>query len=162
MAALASSKQADEETITAAAADPDGQVRRLALVALAATAAGSVSEAARARIVAAGLADPDYLVRYEALRIHGRHAGDGAFADWAPGVRALSDAVTARGSAGHRSARGSARRARSRLSRGFARGWCAACAGRTTRRAGRLGSAKTIAEWHRAAHALVSLAQDRA
>ena len=41
-------------------------------MALAAAAAALVPEAARAGSMAAGLADPDYLVRYEALRIHGR------------------------------------------------------------------------------------------
>ena len=90
MAALASSKQADEATVTAAAADQDGQVRRLALVALASAAPGSVSEAARAKMMSAGLADPDYLVRYEALRIHARSL-TGAFADWTPVFAALDD-----------------------------------------------------------------------
>jgi cyclophilin family peptidyl-prolyl cis-trans isomerase len=90
MAALASSKQADEQTITAAAADPDAQVRRLALVALASAAPGSVSEAARAKLSSTGLADPDYLVRYEALRIHARSL-TGAFAAWTPVFAALDD-----------------------------------------------------------------------
>ena len=71
MAALASSKQADEATITAAAADPDGQVRRLALVALAARrrarARGGAREADGRRP-----GRPRRLVRYEALRIHAR------------------------------------------------------------------------------------------
>jgi cyclophilin family peptidyl-prolyl cis-trans isomerase/HEAT repeat protein len=90
MAALASSKQADEETITAASADPDGQVRRLALLALAATAPGAVPDAARVRVMTAGLADPAYLVRYEALRLHGRTLTAGS-PDWSSVVTALSD-----------------------------------------------------------------------
>ena len=90
MTALASASLADEQTITAAAADPDGQVRRLALMALAAAAPGAVSEAARTRLLSAGLADADYVVRYEALRIHGRTLAAGP-PDWAPVVAALSD-----------------------------------------------------------------------
>jgi cyclophilin family peptidyl-prolyl cis-trans isomerase len=90
LSALASAKQADEETITSAAADPDGQVRRLALAALASAAPGAVPEAARTRLMSAGLADADYLVRYEALRIHGRALAAGV-PDWTPVVAALSD-----------------------------------------------------------------------
>jgi cyclophilin family peptidyl-prolyl cis-trans isomerase/HEAT repeat protein len=90
MAALSSSRLADEETIAAAATDPDGQVRRLALTALAVAAPGSVAEAARIRVLSAGLADPDYLVRYEALRIHGRTL-TAESRDWAPVFEALSD-----------------------------------------------------------------------
>ena len=90
MAALSSSKQADEETVASAGADPDGQVRRLALMAMAAAPPGSVPVAARARLMANGLADPDHWVRYEALRIHTRSL-TGAFADWAPVFAALED-----------------------------------------------------------------------
>ncbi len=90
MAALSSSKQADEQTISAASADSDGQVRRLALMAMAAAPPGSIPFAARARFTAAGLADPDHWVRYEALRIHTRSL-TGAFADWAPVFTALED-----------------------------------------------------------------------
>jgi cyclophilin family peptidyl-prolyl cis-trans isomerase len=43
--------------------------------------------------MAAGLADADYLVRYEALRIHARSL-TGAFADWAPVFTALGDEST--------------------------------------------------------------------
>ena len=91
MAALASSKQADEATVTAAAADPDGQVRRLAIVALAAAPAAVVPSEARAKLMAAALADPDALVRFEALRIHARSLV-GAFTDWAPVFAAVDDA----------------------------------------------------------------------
>jgi len=90
MTALASARQADEATVSAAGADPDGQVRRLALVAMTAAAPGAIPDAARARIMAAGLADPDYLVRYEALRVHARSLTGGS-ADWAPVFAALED-----------------------------------------------------------------------
>jgi cyclophilin family peptidyl-prolyl cis-trans isomerase len=90
VSALTSSGQADEETMSAAAADPDGQVRRLALQALAGAAPGVVSDAARARLISAGLADPDDVVRYEALRVHARSL-TGAFADWTPVFTALDD-----------------------------------------------------------------------
>jgi cyclophilin family peptidyl-prolyl cis-trans isomerase len=90
VAALVSAKQSDEPTIAAASADPDGQVRRLALTALAAATPGSVSDAARAKLMAAGLADPDPLVRYEALRIHARSLTGGS-ADWAPVFAAFED-----------------------------------------------------------------------
>jgi len=90
MAALASSKQAGEAAIVAAAADPDGQVRRLALLALAGAMPGTVPDAVRARLMTAGLADPDDVVRYEALRIHARSLV-GALADWTPVFAALDD-----------------------------------------------------------------------
>jgi len=90
VSALTASKLADEATITAAAADPDAQVRRLALLALAAASPGAVSGEARSKLMAAGFADPDYLVRYEALRIHARSL-TGALADWAPVFAALDD-----------------------------------------------------------------------
>ncbi len=83
ISALTASKLADEATITAAAADPDAQVRRLALLAMAAAPPGAVSGEARSKLMAAGFADPDDLVRYEALRIHARSL-TGASADWAP------------------------------------------------------------------------------
>ena len=158
MAALASSKQADEETIAAATADPDAQVRRLALVAMGATAAGSIPESARARFVAAGLADPDYLVRYEALRIHGRTLATGA-ADWGPVIGALSDAsphvaLLAIDLLGNPKARPESAVERLRALAG-------ALPAPEEPRAGPAaqGSAKTIAEWHQPARALVSLAR---
>ena len=158
MAALASSKQADEETITAAAADPDGQVRRLALVAMAATAAGSIPESARARFVAAGLADADALVRYEALRIHGRTLATGA-ADWGPVIGALSDAsphvaLLAIDLLGNPKARPDSAVERLRALAG-------ALPAPEEPRAepDAQGSAKAVAEWHQPARALVSLAR---
>jgi cyclophilin family peptidyl-prolyl cis-trans isomerase/HEAT repeat protein len=90
MSALAASKSADQATLAAAAADPDGQVRRLALTALAAAAPEAVSGEARSKLMAAGFADRDYLVRYEALRIHARSLTGGS-ADWAPVFTAFED-----------------------------------------------------------------------
>ncbi|MGE5200385.1 MAG: peptidylprolyl isomerase, partial [Rhodospirillaceae bacterium] len=80
----------DAETIAAASADPDAQVRRLALIALAAAAPGAVPGEARLKLMAAGFADPDYLVRYESLRTHARSLTGGS-ADWAPVFRAVED-----------------------------------------------------------------------
>jgi cyclophilin family peptidyl-prolyl cis-trans isomerase len=158
MAALASSKQADEETITAAAADPDGQVRRLAVMAMAATAAGSIPEAARASFVAAGLADPDYLVRYEALRVHGRTLTTGA-ADWGPVIGALSDAsphvaLLAIDLLGNPKTYPDSAIEKLRAVIGALPAPEAARA----EPAGQ-GDVKAVAEWHRPSHALVSLAR---
>jgi cyclophilin family peptidyl-prolyl cis-trans isomerase/HEAT repeat protein len=89
--ALGAAKLADEATIAAAAADPDGQVRRLAIIALAAAPAGALPEPARTTLMAAALTDPDALVRYEALRIHARSLTGGS-ADWAPVFAAVEDA----------------------------------------------------------------------
>ena len=78
--ALPASDMSDlRSAITAAAADPDSQVRRLAIVALAGAPPGLVPEPVRASLMKAALADPDPLVRYEALRIHARSlSGAGA------------------------------------------------------------------------------------
>ena len=152
VAALSSARQADERTIAAAVRRPrrpgapagaDGPGRRPARV---------VSEAARARLMAAGLADADYLVRYEALRLHARSL-IGAFADWAPVFTALGDPSTACRLVRHRSALGAA--AEIARPRAVNR---SSLLPRSLRRfpapAGRGGL-----EWHRAAHALVSLAR---
>ncbi len=142
LAALASAKQADEATLTAAAVDPDGQVRRLALMAMAATPPGSIPVAARARFTAAGLADPDHWVRYEALRIHTRSL-IGAFADWTPVFAALEDpsphvALFAIDLLwGPQRAIGILQREAAALP----------------------AEAPALVDWHRAAHALVSLAR---
>lgn len=159
MAALASSKQADEETITAAAADPDGQVRRLALVALASAAPASVSEAARAKMMSAGMADPAHLVRYEALRIHARSL-TGAFADWTPVFAALDDpsphvALLAIDLLSGPQPRREQARERLRREVEALPGASQAAPGAPS--AGRAAPADL--EWHRAAHALVSLAR---
>ena len=159
MAALSSSKQADERTIAATAADPDGQVRRLALMAMAAAPPGSIPVAARARIMAAGLVDADYLVRYEALRIHGRSL-IGAFADWAPVFTALED------SSPHIALfaldllwgpQPQMAQAVERLKREAASLAVGSPGPPGPLAAGR--AAEGAVEWHRAAHALVSLAR---
>jgi len=90
LAALAAARLADEQTIVAASADTDGQVRRLALMAAATAAPGSMSDGARGKVMSSGFADSDYLVRYEALRIHGRSLS-GAAPDWGPVAGALDD-----------------------------------------------------------------------
>jgi cyclophilin family peptidyl-prolyl cis-trans isomerase len=146
LAALASAKQADEATLTAAAADPDGQVRRLAVVALAGAPPALVPAAARAILMKAALADPDPLVRYEALRIHTRSLV-GAFAGWAPVFAAIDDASP------H-----VALMAIDLL-------WGpqpdpTRAIGILQREAAALpAEAPALADWHRAAHALVSLAR---
>jgi cyclophilin family peptidyl-prolyl cis-trans isomerase len=90
LSALAAAKLADESTIAAAAADPDGQVRRLAIIALGAAPSPLVPEPARAKLMAAALTDADALVRYEALRVHARSLAGGS-ADWAPVFAAVGD-----------------------------------------------------------------------
>ncbi|MFO7695015.1 MAG: peptidylprolyl isomerase [Vicinamibacterales bacterium] len=159
MAALSASKQADEQTIAAAAADPDGQVRRLALMAMAAAAPGSIPEASRSRFTAAGLADPDHWVRYEALRIHTRSL-IGAFADWTPVFTALEDpsphialfAIDLLWGPHPQRAQAVERLKREATSLpGSSQGPPGPLA------AGR--AAEDAVEWHRAAHALVSLAR---
>ena len=91
LAALASTRQADEATLTAAAADPDGQARRMAIAVLSGAAPALVPDPARVRLMKAALADTDPLVRYEALRIHARSL-TGAGADWSPVFAAVDDA----------------------------------------------------------------------
>ena len=90
MSALAAARLADAQTVGAAAADPDGQVRRLALIALASAQSALVPEPVRAKLLSAALADSDGLVRYEALRILGRALAGGA-PDWSPVITALAD-----------------------------------------------------------------------
>ena len=146
LAALASAKQADEATLTAAAVDPDGQVRRLALVALAAAPPALVRETARTVLIRTALGDPDALVRYEALRIHARSL-IGAFADWAPVFAAVDDASP------HVAL--------------FAIDLLWGTQPEQTRAIGILqreaaalpAEAPALVDWHRAAHALVSLAR---
>jgi cyclophilin family peptidyl-prolyl cis-trans isomerase/HEAT repeat protein len=58
-----------DATFERATLDPDVQVRRLAVAGV----AGDVTNDVRAPIVGIGLADPQPMVRYEALRVHGRH-----------------------------------------------------------------------------------------
>jgi cyclophilin family peptidyl-prolyl cis-trans isomerase len=146
LAALAAAKQADEATLMAAAADPDGQVRRLAIAALGAAPPALVSATARASLMKTALAAPDPLVRYEALRSHARSL-TGAGADWAPVFAAVDDASP------H-----VALQAIDLL-------WgpqpdAARAIGILEREAAALpAEAPALADWHRAAHALVSLAR---
>jgi peptidyl-prolyl cis-trans isomerase B (cyclophilin B) len=134
-------------------------VRRLALVALASAAPSSVAAAAQAKMMSAGLRDPDYLVRYEALRIHARSL-TGAFADWAPVFAALDDpsphvvllALDLLGGAQPQPAQ-----AVERLRREVETLPGASQAAPGALAAG--GAVTAGTEWHRAAHALVSLAR---
>ena len=148
MAALAASGLADEQTIVAAAGDPDGQVRRLAVMASAAATPGSMSDGARGTLMSSGFADVDYLVRYEALRIHGRSLSGaapewgavvGALADPSPHVALLAIDLLGNPKAHPDSAADLLRREAETLS----------AAGRPPH------------DWHRAAHALVSLSRIR-
>ena len=73
--------------------DPDSQVRRLAIVAALADAPFD----GRAAMVERALADPDAMVRYEGLRVHGRHLAKAscraelaALNDASPHVRLLA------------------------------------------------------------------------
>ena len=68
-ALIATAGGVDAATIETALSDPDLQVRRLAAVALG--RAGEI--VGRARLIAAALDDPSAMVRYDALRAHGRH-----------------------------------------------------------------------------------------
>ena len=146
LAALASAKQADEATIAAAAADPDGQVRRLAIVALAGAPPALVPEPAHARLMKAALADPDPLVRYEALRMHAQSL-TGAGADWAPVFSAVGDA--------------SPHVALMAIDLPWGpQPEQARAIGILQREAAALpAEAPALVDWHRAAHALVSLAR---
>ncbi len=146
LAALASAKQADEATLTAAAADPDPQARRLAIVALAGAPPALVPEAARVKLMKAALADPDPLVRYEALRVHARSLTV-AGADSAPVFAAVDDASA------HVALLAIDLLASGQLDR-------ARAIGILQREAAALpAEAPALADWHRAAHALVSLAR---
>ena len=146
LAAVGSSKQADEATLTAAATDPDDQVRRLAVVALAGAPPALVPAAARATLMKAALADPGPLVRYEALQIHTRSLV-GAFADWAPVFAAVDDASP------HVALMAIDLLWGPQPDR-------ARAIGILQREAAALpAEAPALADWHRAAHALVSLAR---
>jgi cyclophilin family peptidyl-prolyl cis-trans isomerase/HEAT repeat protein len=158
LAALTSARQADQDTIVAAAGDPDMQVRRLALMALAAAAPASVPDDVRGRVIRDGLADREYVVRYEALRVYGR-SFTSATADWDPVFAAISDpsphvALLAIDLLG--SAQGRLDAAVERLRR-EARTLPTAPAAPASGGSG--NRTASTAEWHRAAHALVSLAK---
>jgi cyclophilin family peptidyl-prolyl cis-trans isomerase/HEAT repeat protein len=134
------------------------QVRRLALMALAAAAPASVPDDVRGRVIRDGLADREYVVRYEALRVYGRSLTS-ATVDWDPVFAALSDpsphvALLAIDLLGNAQARPDA--AVERLRR-EARTLPAAPAAPAIGGSG--NRTASTAEWHRAAHALVSLAK---
>lgn len=74
-----------DETFTRAVMDPDPQLRRLALAGV----MGQVPAELRDPIVRAGLADGTPMVKYEALRVHGRHL---AAVDCRPEMEATRDA----------------------------------------------------------------------
>ena len=158
LAALTSARQADRDTIVAAAGDPDMQVRRLALMALAAAAPALVPDDVRGRVIRDGLADREYVVRYEALRVYGRSLTS-ATADWNPVFAALSDpsphvALLAIDLLGNAQTPPGA--AVERLRREVATLPTAPAAPAIGGSGNRTAS---TAEWHRAAHALVSLAK---
>ena len=62
----------DGPTLEAAAADPDGQVRRLVFFGWGRVGLNTISGETADRLLIRGLTDPSELVRYEALRIYGR------------------------------------------------------------------------------------------
>jgi cyclophilin family peptidyl-prolyl cis-trans isomerase len=158
LVALASARHADQDTILAAASDPDMQVRRLALMALAAAAPAPVPDDVRGRVIRGGLADREYVVRYEALRVHGRSLAS-ATAEWDPVFAALADpsahvALLAIDLLGSPQPRPDA--AVERLRREVA---TLPTASAVPAGGSRSSSAAPPADWHRAAHALVSLAK---
>jgi cyclophilin family peptidyl-prolyl cis-trans isomerase/HEAT repeat protein len=158
LAALTSARQPDQATIVAAAGDPDTQVRRLALMALPAAAPASVPDEVRGSVIRGGLADREYVVRYEALRVYGRSLTS-ATAEWDPVFAALADpsphvALLAIDLLGSAQARPNA--AVERLRREVA---TLPTTSATPAGGSRSSRAATPAEWHRAARALVSLAK---
>jgi len=85
LAALTAGHAAGAETLRAAARDPDAQVRRLAIAAIAAT---DPFDASLAALITFGLDDKAAMVRYEALRAYSRWLRS---AGCAPIVHALDD-----------------------------------------------------------------------
>jgi cyclophilin family peptidyl-prolyl cis-trans isomerase/HEAT repeat protein len=75
---------AADETFGRAALDADPQIRRLAIAGV----AGQVLAEIREAVVAVGLVDAMPMVKYEALRVHGRHYGA---ADCGPEIAAIKD-----------------------------------------------------------------------
>ena len=141
MAALISANKLDESVFAGAAADPDEQVRRLAMAGLGGRAQGSIPAAAVDGFVRRGLQDASGTVRYEALRVYGRRL---MAADAAPVLAAARDpwphtALLALDLLGQVAA--SKDQARALLEK-TARGLTA-----------------NAAAWHAPAHALVSLAR---
>jgi len=92
--ALRNARAVDGVLAKTAAADPDDEVRRLAVASAAApvapdAAAAAIDAAAREAVLGLGLADREPRVRYEAVRGWGRHL---QARDCQPVVRAVSDA----------------------------------------------------------------------
>jgi cyclophilin family peptidyl-prolyl cis-trans isomerase/HEAT repeat protein len=127
-------------------------------MALAAAAPASVPDDVRGRVIRDGLADREYVVRYEALRVHGRSLTS-ATAEWELVLAALSDpsphvALLAIDLLSNAQARPDA--AVERLRREARTLPTAPAAPAIVGRGNRTAS---TAEWHPAAHALVSLAK---
>jgi cyclophilin family peptidyl-prolyl cis-trans isomerase len=88
VAALTFAGQADQVALETAWADEDWQVRRLAIAALTAAVPASIPADVRSGLVGRGLRDRHWMVRFEALRVHGRSLpGSG----WDPVFDALTD-----------------------------------------------------------------------
>ncbi|MDP1568472.1 MAG: peptidylprolyl isomerase [Vicinamibacterales bacterium] len=134
---LTSAGEVDAGLVDAAFDDPDGEVRRIAMVAV----SGEGEFAGRARLLARGLADPHAPVRDEALRGWGRHLQR---SDCQPVLRAIDDpnghvALQAIDLAGN---------------------GCPDAAPQTPRlRTLADGLSSAPGAWHRAAHAIVALAR---
>jgi cyclophilin family peptidyl-prolyl cis-trans isomerase len=128
-------------------------------MALAAAPPGSVPEVARNRLMSAGLADSDYLVRYEALRIHARSLV-GALAEWAPVFTALEDPSPHVALFAIDLLRGPQPQRELAVERLIREADALPGANQDARGAPAVGNAaEGAAGWHRAAHALVSLAR---
>ena len=91
--ALRTARAVDGDLVQVAAKDPDDEVRRLAMTAAAAPAAdgAAIPEAEREAVLRAGLKDTEPRVRLDALRGWGRHA---QARDCQPLVSAVTDAST--------------------------------------------------------------------
>jgi len=133
---LASAGEVDAGLVDAAFDDPDGEVRRIAMVAV--SAEGEFAE--RPRLLARGLADPQAPVRFEALRGWGRHLQR---SDCQPVLRAIDDPD------GH-----VALQAIDLSGNG-----CPDAAPQTPRLRALADGLSAAGAWHRAAHAIVALAR---
>lgn len=139
--ALTSANRLDEPVFESAAADPDEQLRRLAMAGLSGRVQGSIPAAAVERLVRRGLQDTSGMVRYEALRVYGRRL---MAADTAPAFAAVRDswphtALLALDLLGQAAApKDQVRELLEKTARGLP---------------------TNAAAWHTAAHALVSLAR---
>jgi cyclophilin family peptidyl-prolyl cis-trans isomerase/HEAT repeat protein len=83
--ALNGAAAADVALVERGLEDPDAQVRRLAVLAL----APANADAGRSALLVRALQDPSYIVRYDAVRAYGRTLPDG---DCAPVIAAVNDA----------------------------------------------------------------------